>query len=270
MVRLVSGIVLVVVFFTLIWFTNTTILLFVAIAVAALAVHEYVQLFRPLGAHVPAVPTMFATWAALVIVAVPPVSLGIGPEVLLVAVPLIAIWSMVALKAGPEALREAALGAAAAAMSPLYIGTGLGSLVATYTYGGRGAVLLLMATIVVSDTAQYYSGRTFGRHPLSPALSPKKTIEGAIGGFVIAPLFLVLAAPFVITVAVNPIVLAGVGVVLVIAGISGDLFESMLKRAAGVKDSSALIPGHGGVLDRIDAMLFASPVFYLYLRGVVG
>jgi phosphatidate cytidylyltransferase len=123
-----------------------------------------------------------------------------------------------------------------------------------------------MATIVVSDTAQYYAGRTFGRRPLAPKLSPKKTIEGAIGGFVIAPAFLVLSAYYFVPAATNQLSLAVLALLLVVAGIAGDLFESTLKRAAGLKDSSALIPGHGGVLDRIDAMLFAAPIFYLYLR----
>jgi phosphatidate cytidylyltransferase len=129
-------------------------------------------------------------------------------------------------------------------------------------------VVLLIATIVVSDTAQYYAGRAFGKHPLAPQLSPKKTIEGALGGFVLAPLFLAFAGYYLVPAATNQLALAGVGVGLVIAGIAGDLFESTLKRAAGVKDSSALIPGHGGVLDRIDALLVAGPLFYIYLRNL--
>ena len=102
---------------------------------------------------------------------------------------------------------------------------------------------------------------------MAPALSPKKTIEGAIGGFVLAPVFLYVMGPEWIPVA-TPATIAPLGVPLVAAGIAGDLFESMLKRAAAMKDSSTLIPGHGGVLDRIDALLFATPIFYVYLRWV--
>jgi len=83
---------------------------------------------------------------------------------------------------------------------------------------------------------------------------------------VLAPLFLVSSASYFLPAATDQTSLALLAVVLVIAGAAGDLFESMLKRAAGAKDSAALIPGHGGVLDRIDALLFASPLFYLYLR----
>jgi phosphatidate cytidylyltransferase len=264
MVRVVSGVLLAAVFFALIWFTNATVLLFVALAVGALAVHEYVQLFRVLGAHVPAAPTLMATWAATVVLPFPKVALE---AVLSIGLIVVAIWVMSGVGPQPgKGFAEAARGASAAALAPVYIGLGLGSLVGVHVYGGRGAVVLLIATIVVSDTAQYYSGRAFGRHPLAPRLSPKKTIEGAVGGLVLAPLFLAFGGYYLVPAATNQLALAALGVGLVIAGIAGDLFESTLKRAAGVKDSSALIPGHGGVLDRIDALLFAGPVFYIYLR----
>jgi phosphatidate cytidylyltransferase len=121
---------------------------------------------------------------------------------------------------------------------------------------------VLLATVVVSDSAQYYTGRAFGRRPLAPSISPKKTIEGALGGIIVGALFMAYAVQFVFpaTPVVTRLLL---GVVVVLFGIVGDLFESRLKRLAGLKDSSSLIPGHGGVLDRIDAMLFAIPVFYL-------
>ena len=98
-------------------------------------------------------------------------------------------------------------------------------------------------------------------------ISPKKTVEGALGGVAGAALFLALLGPRVLR--GEPIVsLALLGVTMAAVGICGDLFESSLKRHAGLKDSSALIPGHGGVLDRIDALLFATPMFYLYLRDL--
>jgi phosphatidate cytidylyltransferase len=155
--------------------------------------------------------------------------------------------------------------AAARFLAPWYIGMPLGMLAAVQTTGGRLATLLLIATVVVSDSAQYYSGRLFGRRLLAPAISPKKTIEGAIGGIVLATVFLALAGPRVLP-AAGVASLAMVGLVMAVLGICGDLFESRLKRVAGVKDSAALIPGHGGLLDRIDALLFATPAFYLYLH----
>jgi len=156
---------------------------------------------------------------------------------------------------------------AAAILAPVYIGLPLGSLVGVHAMAGKEAVLLLIATVAVSDTAQFYTGRALGRTPLAPARSPKKTREGAVGGFVVAPAFLAVAGSYWL-----PIYPwwwhLSLGFGIVIAGIIGDLFESMLKRAADMKDSGTLIPGHGGVLDRIDALLFAAPVFYFFLRNV--
>lgn len=154
--------------------------------------------------------------------------------------------------------------AAARFLAAWYIGMPLGMLAAVQAIGGRMATLLLIGTVVVSDSAQFYAGRLFGRRPLAPAISPKKTIEGAIGGAVLATLFLALVGPQVLPFAAAPS-LALLGLAIVGLGICGDLFESRLKRIAGVKDSAALIPGHGGILDRIDALLFATPAFYLYL-----
>jgi CDP-diglyceride synthetase len=129
------------------------------------------------------------------------------------------------------------------------------------------ATLLLIGTVVVSDSMQYFTGRMLGRHPLAPAISPKKTIEGAIGGVIFGTAFLTIVGSLVLPFSgyASLIIL---GLLVVILGICGDLFESRLKRTAGMKDSSALIPGHGGVLDRIDALLFAVAPFYLYIRNV--
>ena len=162
-----------------------------------------------------------------------------------------------------------ALGRVSATLFPaLYVGLPIGRSSRIRTLEpGRAALFLLMLTVMVSDTSQYYTGRAFGRRPLAPAISPKKTVEGAIGGVVFGAAALRgrrrwwlpgLRLPF----------RAMLGLAIVVLGIAGDLFESMLKRSAGVKDSSSLIPGHGGVLDRIDALLFAAPVYYIVLRYV--
>lgn len=155
--------------------------------------------------------------------------------------------------------------AAAIPMAVVYLALPLAALVEIRLMAGPSAVFLVMLTVMVSDTAQYYTGRTFGRRPLAPTISPKKTIEGAIGGFVVATaMFAIVGAWWAPT--LPAAMRVAVGLALVALGIAGDLFESFLKRRAGVKDSSALIPGHGGVLDRIDALLFAAPVYYLVLR----
>jgi len=141
----------------------------------------------------------------------------------------------------------------------------IGALVATREAEGPAVLFLLMVTVITSDTAQYYSGRAFGRRMLAPVISPKKTVEGAVGGFVCGALILVVAGAWWLP-ALAIAFRALLGVALVALGVAGDLFESMLKRSAGVKDSSTIIPGHGGVLDRIDALLFAAPVYYIVLK----
>lgn len=131
---------------------------------------------------------------------------------------------------------------------------------------GPGVLMIMIGTIVASDSGQYYTGRAFGRHKLAPITSPKKTVEGAIGGLIVGSGAAVLLGRFW-PIGLSDIAMAGAGLAMTVAGIAGDLFESHLKRRAGVKDSGHLIPGHGGILDRIDSWLFAAPVFWLILRA---
>lgn len=128
-------------------------------------------------------------------------------------------------------------------------------------------VAVLMLAVWGMDMAAYAVGKAVGRHKLCPKISPGKTVEGAIGGLVAAValtaglghwLGLPLPHGFILG--------ASIGV----AGQAGDLFESLLKRRAGVKDSGSLLPGHGGVLDRFDSLLFAAPLTYFYLSFALG
>lgn len=258
MTRVLSGVAMAAGAFLLVWFLPWTALLGVALGVAALAFFEYVRLARAVEAPLPTVPALAATLAACAAVALPWVHL---PSLLGVIVVALAVSLMTSGQHGAPLFH----GAAAAMLAPIYIGLPLGALVGIHQLAGREGVLTLIATVAASDTFQYYSGRTFGKRPLAPTISPKKTIEGAIGGFVLAPVALVTLAHFWLP-RLNPVGVWAAGLGIVVAGIAGDLFESSLKRAAGVKDSGSLIPGHGGVLDRIDALLFCAPLFLLLLR----
>jgi phosphatidate cytidylyltransferase len=260
MTRLLSGVVLGAVALALIWFLNSIALLGVALVVATVAFVEYQRIVAAIGAKIPYWTTLVATLLACAMVPFQWVDIVF---VLAAALVLIANNVLMSNRTGTPVLTDTA----AAVLAPVYIGLPLGSLVGVHAIGGREAVLLLIATVAVSDTAQFYTGRTFGRTPLAPLRSPKKTREGAYGGFVIAPIFLAVAGSYWLP-GYSPYWLAALGLGIVTAGIIGDLFESMLKRAADLKDSGALIPGHGGVLDRIDALLFAAPVFYFFLRTV--
>jgi phosphatidate cytidylyltransferase len=135
----------------------------------------------------------------------------------------------------------------------------------------RGEDLLIFAIVAVyvGDTCAYYGGRTFGRHPMAPSISPKKTWEGFASGVIgavaasaLGPLWFFQALPWAHALTL--------GALLGVAGVIGDLSESFFKRAAGVKDSGGLLPGHGGVLDRVDSLLLAAPVLYWYYRLVIA
>jgi phosphatidate cytidylyltransferase len=150
----------------------------------------------------------------------------------------------------------------------LYAGLGLGP-IAALRVGPEGLQWVISALVITwaNDTCAYFAGRLFGRHKLHPAVSPNKTWEGFAGGAVgsVAGMFIARWVAFPALTATDCLVLGLVGAVL---GPLGDLCESLLKRAHGVKDSGTLIPGHGGLLDRVDALLFNAPAVYLYVVAV--
>lgn len=268
MTRVSSGAVLVAVAVAVVWFAHPLIVLAVAEVLLVLAFVEYARLAAAGGTPVP----FFAACAATMLT-----SLGVGATYWVgdrlvgtgTSLDAILVSGFVALAAitmtAWNGERDALARAAAAVFPMLYLGLPIGAMLAIHAVPGREALFLLMLTVMASDTAQYYIGRALGRRLLAPAISPKKTIEGAIGGFVFGAVVLAVAGAWWLP--RFPIGFrALLGVAIVALGIAGDLFESMLKRSAGMKDSSALIPGHGGVLDRIDALLFAAPVYYIVLK----
>jgi phosphatidate cytidylyltransferase len=144
-----------------------------------------------------------------------------------------------------------------------WVGLGLGFLILLRDLDPDGRLLLItvLVTVFVADTFAYVGGRLAGRHKLAPAISPGKTWEGFVAGVVGGVLATYLALND------EPITIDGweaflLGGVIVIAAVAGDLFESMVKRDLGVKDSGRLLLGHGGVLDRIDSIVFAVPAAY--------
>lgn len=130
---------------------------------------------------------------------------------------------------------------------------------------GRDWVLLALLSTFAVDTAAYFTGRTFGRHRMAPAISPKKTWEGFAGGCAGGALA-VAALHFALDLGAGAAAVMALAITLPVAAAAGDLFESWLKRRAGVKDASKLIPGHGGVLDRLDSLLFTFPIVWLVAR----
>ena len=137
------------------------------------------------------------------------------------------------------------------------------------TTGGRRSLIFLLVCIWVSDSAAYYAGSALGRHKLAPQISPNKTIEGSFAGILGCVLSAVVFRMFsLVPWPLYTVLLAGLFLSLIAQ--AGDLAESMIKRDAGVKDSGSLIPGHGGILDRVDALLFAVPIFYYCFPWLPG
>lgn len=152
----------------------------------------------------------------------------------------------------------------------LYVGLTLGTLVSTRSLPSGEFLVLFVALVTWSaDTGAYYAGVLWGTHPLAPSISPKKTYEGLLGGMVVATGVACLAQQWFVPSLSLPDALA-LGIFLTGAGLLGDLCESAIKRSAGAKDSGAILPGHGGMLDRIDSLLFAAPAFYYYVTHVRG
>ncbi|HEB51467.1 MAG TPA: phosphatidate cytidylyltransferase [Desulfobulbus sp.] len=135
---------------------------------------------------------------------------------------------------------------------------------------GVAWLLVLTAITAASDTGAYYAGRAFGKKKLCPAISPGKTVAGGIGGLAGGVVLAVLAG-LVLLPTVHPLWLGLVAALLVVIGITGDLAESVIKRATGCKDSGTILAGHGGLLDRVDSILLTAPVlYYLLVFGLVA
>ena len=258
MTRILSGAVLLAVVGGAIAWMPSWIVLILACVIAAVAIVEFVSLVQSTAPPVSRGVTVIATLAVCVAAAWPYPALG---PVIMAVVLVQAALAVAQAGVGADTVSRVSV----SVFGPLYVGLPPGAIAGVHWTAGRAAALILIAVIAISDTAQYYTGRLAGRRPLAPALSPKKTVEGAVGGLVAGSLALIVLGHWGWP--DTPLWLrASLGIALVLLGITGDLFESMLKRGIGVKDSSALIPGHGGVLDRIDSVLFAAPVYYVVLR----
>jgi phosphatidate cytidylyltransferase len=147
----------------------------------------------------------------------------------------------------------------------LYLGLTLGMLSMTRLLPqGEWLIFFLLLVTWASDTAAYYIGTLYGRHRLAPTISPKKTFEGLVGGL-IAAIIIAYAARWWFLPELSGLDCLILGTLLTITGLWGDLTESAMKRSVGMKDSGGILPGHGGMLDRLDSLLFTAPVFYYYV-----
>lgn len=264
LIRIVSAIVALAFFTALYWLWDVNGLLGAGLIVALGAVYEYSRLaFRPLespvhlttsfavGASALLLTTVFAENAALFALAL--------VTVIFLAIALISVRRNEDLLHASEVMSAGLVGF-------VYCGIFPALAIKTLNFSDGGIwFFALLAIVFAGDSCAYFAGRLFGKRKLLESVSPKKTIEGAIGGLVgSAVAGLVLGLFFL-----KQVPLLYFAITAVTTGFfaqMGDLFESLLKRLADVKDSGNIMPGHGGILDRIDGVLFAAPVFYLLAR----
>jgi phosphatidate cytidylyltransferase len=244
------------------------------IALIAIAVTLALAEFYGLASKVGAKPQALAGYAAaLVIIAS---FVYNEPLLAIVALSVLVIGSLAAAVFKPDEIKESLLSVSATLFGVVYVALLAGCLAGvrmipdtfaamSATHFSSKLITTFFAMVMMTDTGAYYTGRTIGRHKLAPRISPGKTIEGAVGGFVAA----IAAGPLCKLIFFHEFPIAHallLGAAIGAVGQIGDLAESMLKRSANVKDSGKLLPGHGGVLDRIDSILFCAPLLYFYSR----
>jgi phosphatidate cytidylyltransferase len=226
--------------------------------VTILALYEFLDLGKRKGYHLPIPLCITVTLFIIAAFILEPISVELGVFLALLVIPG---WYVVSHGNLEEALPSSAI----AVLATLYVGMLGGSLIRLHSDFADGAKLVYFLLLVVwlGDSGAYYVGRNFGRHKLSPRISPKKTVEGLIGGVVssVATAVIIHFTFFKSFPLVHAII---AGVLLSLAGVIGDLAESMWKRSADVKDSGTLIPGHGGFLDRFDSIFYTTPILYVY------
>jgi phosphatidate cytidylyltransferase len=231
------------------------------LAVAAVAAHELFAMTHK-GDRVAQVVGVALSWSVMLALWFSPGR----PRALLTILLLVPTASMILTLWRLGAMESAALRVAASSFAPLWLGGGIGAiaLVRLKPDDGPSYVVLSLLLAWMADTGGYFAGRAFGKHPLYPKVSPKKTVEGAIGGVLAASLAAV-AMHFLLLRSLpirDAVVLGAAGS---IGGIFGDLGVSVLKRSVGVKDTGQIFPGHGGMLDRIDAVLVTAPLTLIYI-----
>jgi len=239
--------------------------LFEAVVAAVLlwSLHELYRMVDKSPFHPMALPGFLATTLLLASVSGEPFGFGFREAA---SLSLILIGS--SYLASGRALKPALSVLAITVFGAFYIGA-LGSyvLLLRRLVDGPWILLFLFVATWAVDTGGYFAGKSLGRHKMSPLVSPNKTWEGLAGGFVMCVLALAALSNWVPVVrawGLGPVALALLALLFTLGGQAGDLVESLMKRSLDVKDSGSVLPGHGGMLDRIDSLLFNAPLLYLF------
>lgn len=262
LMRIVSACVLVPVTLAAVIFAPPLLYMAILGVVGSLCLLEYFKIMEGAGWRGQPCFGQAAFWLLLAGLRTPRIPAPLLFAVFLMAAFLAAMWRRIP-------IRERAQGLLTNLLGVMYLALSLYSAFAVrFHFGlqqGLEWTITLLVVIWAGDTAALFTGKAFGRTPFAPLLSPKKTNEGAVGGLLAGVGAALLLRYFLFPgLALHHVIAASL--LIGAFGQLGDLAESMLKRAGTVKESSHLIPGHGGVLDRVDSLLFAFPVLYLYLQ----
>lgn len=234
--------------------------LFVGLAIIALCMGlwELSQAFSVKGIKIPLLPLGVGTAGMLISAYVS------GPEALMVSFALtvggVVVWRIID-GGGLAAIRDCAAAVFAAAYLPLMAGFVMLMLAAD---NGPLQVMLFILLAVASDTGGFFAGVRFGKTPLAPTISPKKSWEGLAGSFILT---MIVGVAGTAVLDINPVIGIILGLLTPITATVGDLAESLIKRDLGLKDMGTLLPGHGGVLDRLDSLLLTAPFVYLLISS---
>lgn len=226
------------------------------VAVSVLCCYEYAMMLRLGGRPVQFVPAVAAGGALAACAALG----GPLPLALAASATVVVLVEMASKQHSLDRVALTLFGALFAGWMPAHL-----ALIRDIRPHGEAFAFLTFTSVWAMDTAAYAAGRGFGRRPLAPVLSPKKTWEGAAAGFAAAIAVCLAFQKFKLHEAVTPLQAVLVGVVIGVMGQLSDLAESLVKRDAGIKDSGALLPGHGGVFDRFDSYILCAPAVYYAL-----
>jgi phosphatidate cytidylyltransferase len=261
MARIISALVLIPLAILIVIYATPIYLLIGIGLIGTVCLYEYFGLMRAMGIHVQPLFGHLAFWVLLIAFRQGRFPAGILLALVMIAAFLSALWRR-------RTVKERVLALLVELFGIFYFVLFLyPAIPVRYDFGDRIGmqwILLLLAVIWAGDTFALLAGKTFGKHLLAPVLSPKKTYEGAVAGL-LGGIGIAAALRYLFLPDLPMLHVIIVSFLLGIFGQLGDFAESLLKRAAEIKDSSHLIPGHGGALDRMDSLLFAIPVLYFYL-----
>ena len=230
---------------------------------SVLALYEFLILGRKKGYETPIALCIAIVLIILTAFVIDDLSVEMGMFVTLLVIPTSYVFSK-------KPLEDSLPSSAIAVLATMYVGMLGGSIIRLRNDFPDGPKLIFFLALVVwlGDAGAYYTGKNLGKRKMAPHISPKKTIEGGIGG-VVTSIVTAIVVHFTFFKSFPLVHAIIAGALLSVAGMIGDLAESMWKRSAAVKDSGTLIPGHGGFLDRFDSIFFTAPILYCYWTLIV-